>query len=62
MQEKLRLETVVEEWKENFVGINGREATTDERPPDVKEYVNHIKLLKTEIKSLNNEVFRLETS
>lgn len=61
MQEKLRLETVVEEWKENFVGINGREATADERPPEVKEYVNQIKLLKTEIKSLNNEVFRLET-
>ncbi len=61
MEEKLRLDTVIEEWKENFVGINGREPTSDERPPEIKEYHNRLKPLKSEIKRLNTLIFQMES-
>ena len=60
MDEKLRLEAVIEVWKENFVGINGREATVDERTTEIKECYDQVKSLKLEIKKLSALSFRLE--
>ena len=62
MEEKLRLETMVEEWKDDFVGVNGREPTTDEKPAEIRELSNQIKLVKNEIKRMNAEIFRISNN